>query len=157
MTLYEINDAILKFDYEIDEETGEILNAADLDALEMERNEKIENIACWIKNLRSDQKAVLEEATIQKTRADRLGKKADSLERYLDSQLQGEGFWTSKCEVTYRKSTRVEILNDMLIPDVFCKYETRRTPDKMRIKKAINSGAEIDGAVLVEKNNISIK
>ena len=48
------------------------------------------------------------------------------------------------------------ILNNLLIPDIYCKVETVRTPDKTRIKKAIKSGEDVAGAVLVEKNNIHI-
>ena len=51
MNLYEIDDAIMHC---FDEETGEIFEAEYLDQLEMLRDQKIENIACWIKNLRSD-------------------------------------------------------------------------------------------------------
>lgn len=157
MTLYEINEAITNFEYDIDPETGEILNAADLDNLEMERDEKIENLALWVKDMRKDQKGILEEVANQKDRAERLGRKADSIERYIDMQLQGKPFRTTKCEVSYRKSKRVDIINDMLIPDIYCKYETKRTPDKTRIRKAIDSGEDIQGAKLIERNNISIK
>lgn len=41
MTLYELNEKINAFVWEIDEETGEIMNAADLDAIALARNEKL--------------------------------------------------------------------------------------------------------------------
>ena len=44
MTLYEIDKALADFEFEIDEDTGEILNAADLDELNLARDQKIENI-----------------------------------------------------------------------------------------------------------------
>ena len=51
MTLYEIDDAILNC---IDEETGEIIDAEQLDKLYMEKEEKLENIALWIKDLKAE-------------------------------------------------------------------------------------------------------
>ena len=51
MTLFEINKAILDFEFEVDEETGELLYAQDLDELQMARDEKFEKVGLWIKNL----------------------------------------------------------------------------------------------------------
>ena len=51
-TLYEITDKYLKVldNLEIDEETGEILNAEELDELSGAFEEKSEAVACYIKN-----------------------------------------------------------------------------------------------------------
>ena len=54
MKLYEIVEELRNFQFEIDEETGEILNADELDKLELARDEKIENICLMIKNLKAD-------------------------------------------------------------------------------------------------------
>ena len=51
MSLYTINQQILEC---IDLSTGEILDTAAFDQLQMERDEKIENIALWIKSLKAD-------------------------------------------------------------------------------------------------------
>lgn len=50
MTLYEINEAIMAC---VDVETGEIIDLDRLNALEMERDRKISNVACWIKDLKA--------------------------------------------------------------------------------------------------------
>ena len=50
MNLFELNQALMDFELEIDEETGEILNADALDSLELERDTKIENIALYQSN-----------------------------------------------------------------------------------------------------------
>ena len=56
--LYEINESIVAaFERGIDAETGEILSEKALEELaklEMERDEKVEGIALWIKNLLAD-------------------------------------------------------------------------------------------------------
>ena len=59
--LYKIMQEIEGFEFEIDEGTGEILNADALDLLEIERDAKIENICLWIKNLRADARAYKDE------------------------------------------------------------------------------------------------
>lgn len=58
MNLYEIDARIMEaFEAAVDEETGEIVNEeayAALDALQEARDEKIENVLLWIKDLKSD-------------------------------------------------------------------------------------------------------
>ena len=70
-TLYEITDKYLKVldNLEINEETGEILNAEELDELSGAFEEKSEAVACYIKNSEvfiGDLKA--EEANLAKRR-----------------------------------------------------------------------------------------
>ena len=79
MTLYELNQELMNFDLEIDEETGEILNAEDLDKLEMERDVKIENIGLWIKNLLSDAEELKREKESLYKREQAAKKKAERL------------------------------------------------------------------------------
>ena len=51
MNLYQIDAEILKV---IDFETGEVLDEDKLEELQMSKNEKIENILLYIKNLNAD-------------------------------------------------------------------------------------------------------
>ena len=46
--LYEIDAEILA---SVDQETGEILDIEKLDALQMERERKLEGVALWVKDL----------------------------------------------------------------------------------------------------------
>ena len=48
MNLYEINSQILDC---IDQETGEVMDIDRLEELNMAKAEKVDNIACWVKNL----------------------------------------------------------------------------------------------------------
>ena len=64
MTLYDINSQILDFmnNIEIDEETGEILTDMSLlDQLQVAHDEKIENIACYIKSVEAECDAIKKE------------------------------------------------------------------------------------------------
>ena len=62
MTIYEINAAMLEC---IDPETGEV-DAEQLEALNMLREQKIENAALWLKNLKSDVAELKAEKKAQK-------------------------------------------------------------------------------------------
>lgn len=157
MTLYEIDKAILDFEFEIDEESGEILNANELDELKMVREDKIEGISLWIKNLEAEREAVKNEKNSFADREKRLGKKIDSLKGYLTYALDGQKFSTPKVAVSFRKSESVHITDEYLIPDEYKLFTVVKKPDKAVIKKALKDGKEIMGCELLEKQNISIK
>ena len=157
MTLYEIDKAILDFEFEIDEESGEILNAADLDELKMARDDKIEGISLWIKNLEAEKEAVKHEKDNFADREKRLGKKIDSLKGYLTYALDGQKFSTPKVAVSFRKSESVHITDEYLIPDEYKIFTVVKKPDKGVIKDALKKGKEIMGVELVEKRNVQIK
>lgn len=157
MTLYEIDKALMDFEFEIDEESGEILNASDLDELQMAREQKIENIGLYIKNLEAEKEAVKHEKDNFADREKRLGKKIDSLKGYLTYALQGEKFSTPKVAVSFRKSESLLVKDEYLVPDKYCEYTMLRKPNKKNIKDALKKGEEIMGVELVEKQNIQIK
>lgn len=156
-SLYEIDNAIASFEFEIDEETGEILNFDELDNLKMEREQKCENIALYYKNVAAEAEMVKAEAKNLTERQKRLEKKAESLKRYLAYALGGEKFSTSKVAVSYRKSESVKIDDDYAIPDKWCELSVMKKPNKKLIKDALKKGEHIAGAELIEKQNISIK
>lgn len=65
MSLYQINQQILSLekmddDY-VDTETGEVISQEEFDQLNIDREEKIESICLWIKNLKAEAKAIKEE------------------------------------------------------------------------------------------------
>lgn len=91
MTIYEIDKAIAACldagtEEAVDMETGEILR---LDALEMERSKKLENVACYIKNLSADADAIKAEKDALVKREQEARKKVDKLKEWLANQLQG--------------------------------------------------------------------
>ena len=154
--LYELTSAIENFEFEIDEETGEILNADELDNLQMERQTKIEQLCLWRKNLLSDADAYKgeKESFAKKEKAAR--NKAESLKKYIEYTLNGEKFKTDRVTVSYRRSEVVECNN---ISDVDDDYLTYKEPtlNKTKIKEAIKSGIDVKGVHLVERNNMQIK
>lgn len=157
MTLYEIDKAILDFEFEVDEESGEILNANELDELKMARDDKIEGISLWIKNLEAEKEAVKHEKDNFADRERRLGKKIESLKGYLTYALDGQKFSTPKVAVSFRKSESVLVKDEYLIPDEYCDFTVMRKPNKKNIKDALKHGKELMGVELVEKQNVSVK
>lgn len=152
MNLYEIDDAIMHC---FDEETGEIFEAEYLDQLEMLRDQKIENIACWIKNLRSDAEQLKLETDKLTDRRKHTENKAESLKTYLQRYLSGEKFKTAKAAISYRNTESVDVPDASLLPEEFQKIAV--TADKTAIKAAIKAGAEVAGASLQKNVSMIIK
>lgn len=153
MNLYEIDKAVMDC---IDLETGEIVDIEKLDELTIERDEKIQNIALWIKNLKSDAEALKAEKDAFAQRQKVAENKADSLKKYLSDYLAGQAFKTEKVAISFRKSEAVEVTNIELLTEDFLTYK-EPTVNKTAIKEAIKSGTSVPGAMLVENQNIQIK
>lgn len=154
--LYKIMQEIEGFEFEIDEGTGEILNADALDLLEIERDAKIENICLWIKNLRADARAYKDEEESFRARKKAAENKVEALKEYIRYILNGNSFKTGRVSVSYRKSNVVECDNIMDVDDDYLKYEMPKL-DKAKIKAAIKQGIKVKGCRLAEKQNIQIK
>lgn len=161
LSLYEINEKILNFRYEIDEETGEILNIDELDELNMAREEKIENLCLYAKSLRAEVSAIKDEEKNLKERREAKEHKADSIEDYIARNLNGRKFETPRVKVSWRKSESVEILNEDAVPESFLDIQVVRKPMKAEIKKRLKEaeakGEEIPWARINTKQNMSLK
>lgn len=151
--LYEINQAIMDC---VDEETGEIIDIEKLNDLQMQFDDKVENIACFIKNLLADAKAIKEEESNLASRRKSCENKAASLKEYLSDALNGQKFKTAKVSISYRKSESVDIENMKDVPEEYLKI-AEPTVDKASAKKAMKSGIEIPGLRLAESKNIQIR
>lgn len=160
MKLYEINEALTQL---FDPETGEITDVALWDALQLAREQKLEGVACWIKNLLADADAIKQEKDNLAAREKAARNKAERLTAWLEYALGGEKLSTAKCAVTYRRSEAVEIADEA----AFVAYAQREcddlltykppVPNKTAIKAAMKDGREIAGVALVAKQNMSIK
>lgn len=153
MKLYEIDEGILSC---IDTETGEILDFDKLNALQMERESKIENVACWIKDLKAEAEALKGEKQAFDKRQKAVENKIESLEKWLIFALAGENFKTTKAVVSFRKSQKVDIPDIYKLDENFLKY-AEPTADRTAIKKAIKEGQTVEGATLVESVSVSVK
>jgi len=155
VTLYDIEDAILDC---VDTETGDIVDIEKLEALEMERDTKISNIACWIKDLKAEAEAIKAEKQNLDKRLKADTNKAEQLKNYIDGYLNGAKFKDSRCVISYRKSVSTEIAEDLdlnTLPDG-CKT-IKVEANRSAIKEALQNGEVINGCKLVEKSNIQIR
>ena len=158
MKLYEIDNAILEC---IDLETGEIIDTEQLDKLQMERDTKLENVACWIKDLKAEAEALKNEKQALAERQRVAENKAESLKKWLAYALQGEKFKTPKCAISFRKSEAVEVtdegLNNLMKEhDELLTYKAPE-PNKTAIKQALKDGLNVEGVQLVQNTSVIIK
>lgn len=159
-TLWQIDEEIMAC---IDQETGEIIDGERLDALQMERKAKLENVALWVKNLEADAAAFKAEKQAFEAREKAAANKVKGLKEWLGKALQGAKFATEKCAVSFRKSEAVEIADEGTLRTwaVVNRPELLRIRepeiDKTEVKKALKAGEEIPGAAVAEKLNINIK
>jgi len=153
-SLYEINNELLSC---INLETGEIIDTEKFDVLQLDRNEKLENVALWYKNLLSEAQAYKAEKDVFAEKQKRADSKAESLKKYLDLALHGSKFDTTRVNISYRKSTSVDVLDIELLPDEYKKTIETVQADKAEIAKALKVGELVAGATLKESQNIQIK
>lgn len=161
MTLWEINQEIAAL---IDPDTGEVIDFDALAALSMAREEKLENIACLIKNLRTEAEGIKTEEAALAERRKAKEAKAERLKEWLARELAGEAFETARCAVSFRKSKAVEIADEGAVLTWLCDnghQEAIKVPapavSKEALKKILAAGENVRGADLIERQNISIK
>lgn len=159
MTLYEINDEILRVLLENVDENGEITEQGleALSALEMAKTEKIESVALWIKDLTAENEAMKSEVETLKSRIKSNEGKIDTLKAWITTATDGVKFSTPRCQVSFRSSTVVEILDMDKIPEGFTRIKTEISPDKTKIKAVLQSGGMVEGARLKSNKNIIVK
>lgn len=169
-TLYQITDDILKLDAlfldMVDMETGEI--NGDVEQIEKMQHQlhemlenKSENIIKYIKIMEYDNEVRKQEEKRLKKLRERDEKKIESIKNYVLNnmkKLDKKSIKTSIGSLNIRKSTSTIINEKELEKDErYWKTEIIDKFDKMTIKKLLQSGEVIKGAMLVENENINIK
>lgn len=162
MNLYEINEAIdATFSLAVDPATGEVNDEQLylLDRLEIERDKKIENIACLIKNLKADAAALKAEKDAFAKRQKQAENKAEALSRYLMDALNGEKFSSNRCSVSFRHTQKVTLDEGFTIYDIDTHFVRMKEPelDKTAIKKALEDGTTIAGVHMEDGLSMTIR
>lgn len=160
-SLYEIDRRILAL---VDPETGEIMDGAAFDELQMAREDKLEGIACLIKNTAAEAAAIKAEENILAARRKVLENQVERLRTYLADALGGEKFQTAKVSVTFRRTSRVELSEPALAIawaqthgyGGLVKYKAPEI-GKDDLGKILKSGIEVPGAALVEGLSMGVK
>ena len=160
MKLYEIAPA-LRFaldDIVVDEETGEILNADNLHAVEAEASEKIEATALYLRELDAEAKAAKDEADRMIARVKSMQKRSDYLKAMLLDALHATGkVKTARVTVSIRQSQVVEIAEGANLPEAYTTVKTTVSPNKVAIKQALLDGVEVPGCSLEARESVSIR
>lgn len=166
MKLYEIKNEYLQLLELI--EQGEIPEEAIADTLqsvEGDINEKIDNIACFIKSLNAEAQAIKEEAKALNERAKAKENKAETLKSYIYDtmkEIEKDKIETSRNILSIRKSPASVYLDDEFIgwaignADYLLKYQDP-TADKKAIADILKQGKELPHASLRQGENLQIK
>ena len=163
MTLYEIQETMIdnlniflesegsEFDQEVYEEIMNILK--------IELSNKSSNILKYLNNLQAD----LEQIKLEKQRLDKIKKskeaKYNRLSDYIISvmtNLDKAKIETDIGNYALRKSTKVEILDEKLIPEEYFNISIDKTVDKLTLKEVLKS-QEIPGVRLATGYNLNIQ
>ena len=162
MSIYTIDRDILAL---VDPETGEIADWDAFDALQMEREKKIENTACFYKNTMAEAAAIKAEEESLKKRRTVLENQGARLKKYLEYATNGEKFQTAKCAITWRKTPPKVELTEPALAIAWAMSHGRRDliiekpPEisKNGLAEVLKSGEEIPGAALVSGQTMGVK
>lgn len=166
MNLYEIDTAIntlLEDGYDnecINPETGEFIEERVIERLEelsIARSEKIESVACFIKNLAAQSAAIKREEVHLAERRNVIDNRIEGLKKYLSSSLNGEKYNGIRAAISWRKSAQLIIDDADKIPSEYVTEQLSVSVDKNAIKAAIRNGEKIDGAHIENRLNIQIR
>ena len=158
MSIYEIDESITSL---VDMETGEMEDEKRFDELQMERTQKVENIACFFKNLVAEAKAMREEEANLAQRRKAVENKAERIKNLLIYALRGEKFESPKVRCSYRKAKSVQV-DDSFIDWARENAEDLLTykepvPNRTAIKAALADGREIEHAEIVTNERLQVK
>lgn len=133
-----------------------------LESIEEAFEDKGSNIVAVVNTLQADVDAISNEIKRLQDRKKAITNNQERLKEYLRYNMEVSGITKINhplFNITLGKpSVVVEVIDTDLIPDEFVKIETKITPDKVAIKKALKEGKEVEGATLSEgKSRLLIK
>lgn len=168
MKLYEIADTYRAFMAAVD--AGEIPEDAvadTLDGIEGEFDQKVDNIACLIKELRLEAQAIKEEADRLTARQRQKQARADWLARYLQANMQATGngkIETARNRITIKKNpVSCKILDEdtvlgfLQLHGMADCYKQETTIKKRELLMRLKDGEEIPGAELETGERLEIR
>lgn len=170
MTLYEIDTAIYNILSALEpDETGLMPENSDqlyeeLQKLDMQRQQKLENVAKYVLNVRSEIAVLKAEEERLENRRKTLENKQKSLMQYLDNACQGQKTNLGVATLSYRKAERVEVtdyhkaiqyLTSNHYSDCIRTYDPEIA--KKEVKALIESGTAVPGIEIVTGKSCSLR
>jgi hypothetical protein len=156
--LFNIDAVLYEVYSQIENNGGEInleLEAA-LEISEAERLTKGEGYVYVIKQLKSQTELLKAEAKRLLEIAKQYENSADKLaDRLLESVIAHGQIKTAFVTISSRKSKSISITDESLLEAEFMRIKTE--PNKTAIKEALESGQEVQGALIVENYSLNIR
>lgn len=169
MTLYQLNaefEELYNLLCDLPDDDEEALEAyyTTLEGIQGEIDQKMENIACFIKQLNADAAALKAERDAIDARLKAKQHKADRLKAMLQDALVNAGLKRlemPKAKISLRQNPPSVIITDLgaVAASAYIKPRVIKEADvdKTAIKAAIQSGEDVPGAELESKTSITIK
>lgn len=160
MRLYEIANEYEKALVALSEMDGVTKEMIDdtLSHLKEPLEQKILNIAAYIKNIESDIKAMRDYERAMSERRHRLENHRDNIKRYLLETMQRTEISKvrgNELDVSVRRCAySVNVLDELAIPDEFKRI--KQEVDKQALKEALRNGLTLDGARLEQSITLVI-
>ncbi|MCW6661864.1 siphovirus Gp157 family protein [Aerococcaceae bacterium NML201209] len=163
MNLYELAQSFKEVEQKLNlaDSDDELQFYADtLDSIEVVFEEKIENIAKWIKNLDAEEEALYNEEKRLNARRKAISNRKESLKNYALQAMQLKDVTNVRGEVL-----KINIRNNapsLVVQDganIPKGYYIPQEPklDRTALKQAVKQGAKYDGVALVSSQSIVIK
>lgn len=160
MKLYEVNDRIEYLLANCVDEQGALTEetAQMLDELEDEREEKLLNIALYLRGEMVEGEAVAAEAQRLAARAKIHLNRSAWLKEYLaENMAEDEKIQDPRVRVSFRRSTAVEIEDPDTVPASYIITSTEERIDKKLVREALKDGKEVPGCRLATRWNLQVK
>ncbi|WP_022820271.1 siphovirus Gp157 family protein [Fusobacterium russii] len=164
MKLYKIKDDLVQtLDVLLEVEEDELAKENCIEMLEFLKEElknKSDSILKYLRNLTLEKESVESELERLEKLKKSKDKKIKRLKDYMINimiQLNEKKIETDIGSYGLRRSTKVDIIDEKLIPEDFIKIKTERNLDKIGIANYIKQYGEMAGARIVESYSLQIK
>ncbi len=133
-----------------------------LNAMQEGFSDKAANIGCLLREIEAEAEAIIEVSKAQRTRGERLERRACWLREYLINQMKISGISSAsdrRIRINLRNNPpSVRIDTPEAVPVEYCRMIPQRLePDKSVIRDALKSGKSVPGVSLVRTNRLEIK
>lgn len=154
---------LIESDLEVNEETGEIVDNTNelkqlFENLQMSFEEKLDNSQRYIMTLKSEENILAEEIKRLQAKKSSVKNKQDRIKSMILNSLQTSKqskFKTPFNNFIIKETEAVEVLDNDLLARTYLRIKFEA--DKVKIKSALKSGDEVEGAKLVNNTSLVIK
>ena len=163
MKLYELSNEIekhLEAYNQVDNQEGLDAVEKQLDSLEIGFKDKAISVAHYIMNQESDILQIQTEIDRLRAKEARITAKTESLKTYLKRcmlEVNLDKVDSPTVQIGFRKSKRVEIVDESKIPLKYFQEKIVKTVMKKEIKADWESGVGVAGTQIIEEKNLQIK